>query len=124
MPPAMTIRDTTLQKESPILELKFKQLSIEGLLIKKIIYHTEGIVTIDITPKDAVSFDNVSLNVTNSFLSENYHLANGNIGLKNVKLMVHSVTTESSFLRKFNLSYDDGGQVEPYPKSEQEPLQP
>jgi hypothetical protein len=116
--PAMITGDTSEQKDRPMLELKFQNLSADGLTIKKLVNTPKGIVTIDMTPKDTVLFNNISLNITNAVFSGNYLPINGNIGLKNVKLLAHRVTTDSSSLPQFNLSFDEGGQTEMDPKSE------
>ena len=119
-PPEMIVGDTSEQKDMPMLELTFENLSADGLIIKKIVKTSNGIITLDMTSKDSVLFNNLSLKVTNAEFGENYIPSKGNIGLKNVKLLTHSVTTVSSKLPFFSLSFNEGGQVEMEPKSKEE----
>lgn len=121
--PAMTVGNSAEQKERPMLELKFENLTAEGFIIKKLVQTPKGLITIDMTHKDAALFSNLSLNITNAGFSEHYVPSTGNIGLKNVKLLAHLVRTDSSVLPQFNLSFNNGGQVEMEPKSEGELLQ-
>lgn len=121
--PTMIVGDTIEQRDRPMLALTFNNLSADGLIIKKLVKTPKGIVTIDMAPKGEVLFNNLKLIVTNAVYSENYIPANGNIGLKNVKLLAHRVTTDSSSLPQFNLIINEGGQVEMEPKSEEELIQ-
>lgn len=118
--PFMIVGNTSEQKDRVMLGLKFENLSADGLMIKKLVKTPNGIVTIDMTPKETVHFDNLNLSVTNAVFAEKYHPASGNIGLKNVKLLAHHVTTDNSNLPQFKLSINQGGQVELEPKSEAE----
>ncbi|MGG3469905.1 hypothetical protein ABES02_20765 [Neobacillus pocheonensis] len=120
MAPSMIVGDTTEQKDRPMLGLKFENLSVDGLMIKKLVKTPNGIVTIGMTPKETVHFDNLNLSVTNAVFTESYPPANGNIGLKDVKLLAHNVSTDNSNLPQFKLSINQGGQVELDPKSEAE----
>ncbi|MFJ7728812.1 hypothetical protein ACIQXV_22135 [Neobacillus sp. NPDC097160] len=106
-----------------MLELKFENASVKGLMIKKLVKTPNGIMTNIITSGDTVLFKNLSLYVTNPGEIETYTPANGNIGLKNVKLLAHAVTSDSSILPKYNLSFENGGENELEPKSEQELIQ-
>ncbi|WP_066065998.1 hypothetical protein [Neobacillus soli] len=115
--------DTAEQKDRPMLELKFQNLSADGLMIKKLVKTSKGVITIDMSPEDAVFFNTLSLNVTNAGFGNSYLPTNGNIGLKDVKLLAHRVTSDSSSIPKFNLRFVEGGQVEMEPKSEEELLQ-
>jgi hypothetical protein len=121
--PTITAGDTTEQKNQPMLELKFENLSAEGLTIKKLIKSPKGIETIEMSPEDKVLFSNLSLKVTNAQFSENYLPTTGNFGIKNIKLLAHSVTANHSILPQFKLSLNEGGQVEMESKSEEELLQ-
>lgn len=119
-PPEMIVGDTTEQKDLPMLELTFENLSADGLIIKKLVNTPNGMITLDMTSKDSVLFNNLTLKVTNAVFGGNYFPSKGNIGLKNVKLLTHSVTTDSSNLPQFNLTFNEGGQVEMEPKSKEE----
>ncbi|MEH7331990.1 hypothetical protein V7161_05085 [Neobacillus drentensis] len=121
--PSMITGDTSQQKDLPMLEIKFKNLTAEGLTIKKLVKTPNGIVTLNMTPNETVHFDNLSLSVTNAEFTENYLPDNGNIGLKNVKLLAHKITTGNSNLPQFKLSFYEGGQVELEPKAEAELIQ-
>ncbi|MDN3015004.1 hypothetical protein PH210_02150 [Paenibacillus sp. BSR1-1] len=121
--PSMIAGDTSQQKDLPMLELNFKDLTAEGLTIKKLVKTPNGIVTLNMTPNETVHFDNLSLNVTNAEFTENYLPDNGNIGLKNVKLLAHKITTGNSNLPQFKLSFNEGGQVELEPEAEAKLIQ-
>ncbi|MEH7076152.1 hypothetical protein [Neobacillus drentensis] len=121
--PVMVTGDTAEQKDRPMLELNFSQLKAEGLSIKKLVQSPKGIVTIDMSPKETVLFNNLALQVTNAEFTENYLPADGNIGLKNIKLLAHHVSANNSNLPQFSLNINEGGQVEMEPKSEEELLQ-
>jgi hypothetical protein len=121
--PVMITGDTAEQKDRPMLELNFDNLTVEGLSIKKLVQSQKGIITLDMSPKETVLFSNLSLHVTNAKFTDNYLPANGNIGLKNIKLLAHHVSANNSNLPQFNLSFNDGGQVEMEPKSEEDLLQ-
>ncbi|MBV7503988.1 hypothetical protein KW850_01740 [Bacillus sp. sid0103] len=121
--PVIITGDTAEQKDRPMLELKFENLSAEGLSIKKLVQSPKGIVTIDMSPKDTVLFNSLSLQVTTAEFSEHYLPATGNIGFKNIKLLAHRVTANHSSLPQFHLKFNEGGEVELEPKSEEELIQ-
>ncbi|MFK9094504.1 hypothetical protein [Bacillus salipaludis] len=119
----LTNKETSNQLDRPMLELKFENASVKGLMIKKLVKTPNGFMTNIITSGDTVLFKNLSLYVTNPGEIQTYTPANGNIGLKNVKLLAHAVTSDSSILPKYNLSFENGGENELEPKSEQELIQ-
>ena len=121
--PVMITGDTAEQKDRPMLELNFDSLTAEGLSIKKLVQSPKGIITIDMSPKETVLFNNLALQVTNAEFTENYLPDAGNIGLKNIKLLAHHVSANNSSLPQFSLNINEGGQVEMEPKSEEELLQ-
>ncbi|EKN68765.1 hypothetical protein BABA_11951 [Neobacillus bataviensis LMG 21833] len=110
--------ETADQPSRPMLELKFEHTTVKGLKIKKLVKTPNGIVTNIISSGDTVLFNNLSLSVTNPGEFETYTPASGNIGLKNVKLLAHLVTSDHSILPKFNLSFEEGGKVELEPMNE------
>lgn len=112
--------ETADRPSRPMLELKFEHTTVKGLKIKKLVKTPNGIVTNIISSGDTVLFNNLSLSVTNPGDIETYTPANGNIGLKNVKLLAHLVTSDRSILPKFNLSFEEGGKVELEPMNETE----
>ncbi|ETI66033.1 hypothetical protein [Neobacillus vireti] len=120
--PVMITGDTAEQKDRPMLELMFDNLSAKDLIIKKLVETPKGLITIEITHKDSALFNNLSLHVTNAEFSEHYLPSAGNIGLKNVKLLTHRVTADNLSLPQFNLILNEGGKVEMEPKSEEELL--
>ncbi len=115
--------ETLDQKERPMLEMNFAVVSAEGLSIKKLVQTKEGTITTEITAKKNVLFKKLKLKVTNATFSGTYVPEQGVLGLKNVKLLVHNITTESSNLPQFNLEFKAGGEVELKPKSKQELIQ-
>ncbi|MEH7096257.1 hypothetical protein [Neobacillus vireti] len=119
----MTTGDTTEKKNQPMLEMKFDNLHADGLVIKKVMKTKNGLISIDMIPNESVNFKNLSVKITNADLAEPYLPKNGNIGLKNVKLLAHNVTTDSSALPKLNVSFSSNGVVEMEPKNEQELIQ-
>jgi hypothetical protein len=119
----LTTGDTTLVKNAPMLDMKFEDASVKGLIIKKLVQTPDGIVTTNMTSQDTVLFKNLELKVTNATFEGTYIPERGNIGFKNVKLLAHNVTTDSSDLPKFNLNFTSGGQIEMEPKSEAELIQ-
>lgn len=120
--PVMITGDTSEQKDRPMLELKFDNLTAKNLIIKKLVETPKGLITIEITHKDSALFNHLSLHITNAEFSEHYLPSAGNIGLKNVKLLAHQVTADNLSLPQFNLSFNEGGKVEMEPKSEEELL--
>lgn len=120
--PELVVGDTTGEKDRAMLELVFDQINSDDLVIKKLVATPKGIITLQMTAKNDIQFKNLKLKVTNAIFQEHYVPANGNIGLKDVKLLVHSVTTDNSSLPQFNLSYHEMGQVEIEPKSKEELL--
>jgi hypothetical protein len=120
--PVMITGDTSEQKDRPMLELKFENLTAKNLIIKKLVETPKGLITIKITHKDSALFNHLSLHITNAEFSEHYLPSAGNIGLKNVKLLAHQVTADNLSLPQFNLSFNEGGKVEMEPKSEEELL--
>ncbi|WHY87852.1 hypothetical protein QNH39_08480 [Neobacillus novalis] len=120
--PVMITGDTAEQKDRPMLELKFDNLSAKNLIIKKLVETPNDLITIEISHKDSALFNHLSLHVTNAEFSEHYLPSAGNIGLKNVKLLAHQVTADNLNLPQFNLSFNEGGKVEMEPKSEKELL--
>jgi hypothetical protein len=61
--------------------------------------------------------------INNAELAEPYQPKNGNIGLKNFKLLTHNVTTDSSNSPRLNVNFSSNGRVEMEPKNEQELIQ-
>ena len=121
--PVIITEDTAAQKARPMLKLKFENLSAEGLRIKKLVQSPKGIVTIDMNPKETVIFNNLTLHVTNTEFAEHYLPVSGNIGFKKIKLLAHRVTANNSNLPQFQLGFNEGGEVELEPKSEDELIQ-
>lgn len=115
----MTTGDTTEQKNQPMLEMKFDTLHADGLVIKKVIKSRNGLISIEMIPNESVNFKNLSVKITNAEMAEPYLPKNGNIGLKNVKLLAHNVTTDSSDLPKLNVNFNSNSEVEMEPKNEQ-----
>ncbi len=104
--------ETGDQPSRPMLELKFEQTTVKGFKIKKLIKTPNGIVTSIFSSGDTVLLNNLSLSVTNPGEIMTYTPVNGNIGLKNVKLLAHLVTSDYSILPKLNVSFVEGGEVE------------
>lgn len=119
----MTTGDTALAQNVPMLDLKFKDATVKGLIIKKLMQTPDGIVTTNMTSQDTVLFNNLELKVTNASFEGTYIPEQGNIGFKNVKLLAHFVTTDSSDLPKFKVNFTTGGQIEMEPRSEAELIQ-
>jgi hypothetical protein len=121
--PEMSVGNTSIEKSRSMLNLTFENLTCKDLVIKKMVKTSKGIITTRMTSNDKILFENLSLSVTNAEYSEVYVPENGNIGFKNAKLLAHNVKTVSSTLPQFQLSFNEGGEVELAPKSEAELLQ-
>jgi hypothetical protein len=104
--------DTADQQGRPMLELRFGDISAQGMVIKKIVNTPNGIVTINMTSKDTAVFNNVKIKVTNAVFSKNYKPESGNIGFEDVKLLAHMITSDSTSLPQFDLSFNEGSQLQ------------
>jgi hypothetical protein len=118
--PKLVVGNTTDEKERSMLELTIENVKSEDLIIKKLVKTPQGFITLQMTSKDTILLKNLNIKVTNAEFSEHYIPITGNIGLKQVKLLAHSITTDSSTLPQFNLDFHGNGQVEMEPKSKEE----
>ena len=113
--------ETINETDRPMLEMNFVNLKAEGLKIKKLVQIGGSTLTTNIGSEGNVQFKSLKVKVTNAtFDNDTYKPENGNIGLKNVKLLAHSITTGEAALPQFQLTFNQGGNVELEPKSEQE----
>lgn len=114
--------ETLTERDRPMLELKLENVTAKDLKIKKLFQTQNGMTTTVITSNDSVFIKNLTLTVTNADFTGTFLPEHGNIGLNNVKLLAHLVTTNDLSMSNFSLSFIEGGTVEMEPKSEQELL--
>ncbi len=109
------------QKDRPMLEMKFENATVQDLKIRKLVQTPKGLVTTSVKSSGPIFFKTLNVKFSNAENFQEVYLTDqGNLGLKGVNLLAHSITTDSTNLPQFEVVFNDGGDIEMMPKSEQE----